>query len=80
MPTIEWLALPRRVAAWADLPADERAVLQGCAQIEAEGRGRTVPAEPIAGWTTAAHSRDGKQWPCREQTNGARPAWVWRCP
>lgn len=36
-----------------------------------------VSATPIAGWVSKAHSRDGKEWPCREETNGARPVWIW---
>lgn len=80
MPTIEWITFPRREKAWTDVDEHERAVIQRCAELTAAEHHRVLPSEPVAGWTTAAHSRDGKQWPCREQTNGARPAWVWRCP
>lgn len=36
-----------------------------------------VSETPVAGWCSKAHSWDGKEWPCNEKTNGARPVWIW---
>lgn len=48
-------------------------------RTKAREAGLTLESEtPAAGWVTSAHSRDGKSWPCKEKTNGARPVWIWR--
>lgn len=77
---VGWLTFPRPILVrdWSDLLEQERRVLQDTAAREAEAVGGSVPAQPVAGWVSRAHSRDGKSHVCREQTNGARPAWVWK--
>lgn len=32
---------------------------------------------PKLGWVTRGHSRDGKFYPCSQNTKGATPAWIW---
>ena len=45
------------------------------ARLAAVLRGRTLTNEhPIAGWV---RDRNGSDEPCRQNTDGARPVWIW---
>lgn len=75
---VAWFTFARHVDAWSELDEHDRHALQLAAECGAEAFGASVPPEPAAGWRSAAHSRDGKAYPCREQTTGAHRAWVWQ--
>lgn len=68
--TTRWFALPR----FGDVPPEPQLTR---AVAEAAEQAGLVADEPVAGWVSSRHSHDGKEWPCREQTNGARPVWLW---
>lgn len=63
---------------WIEVPERERLALSRELLAHALAAGVVLrDAQPEPGWISAAHSRDGKLWPCKEHTEGARPAWIW---
>jgi hypothetical protein len=57
---------------------DRRAIDKGIADAARDAGVELAAGAPYAGWVTDRHSRDGKFWPCRQETTGAQPAWIWK--
>jgi hypothetical protein len=63
---------------WIEVPEGERRALSLALVAHAMATGALIrDGHPEPGWVGSAHSRDGKLWPCKEHTQGARPAWIW---
>lgn len=76
-----WAAMPRlrREVRWDQVPRLTRETYEATIGSQAQEASAVVaPGDPEPGWMSAAHSRDGKAYPCREQTTGAEPAWLWK--
>jgi len=69
---------PRNHLAWDRVPRVDRFAGLLAAERAAEEAGAVLRGQqPEPGFTSSAHSRDGKQWVCSATTQGARPAWIW---
>lgn len=66
-----WYAVPMSDDSWWDSAL-------GSAREAAQRDGAVLRSQtPVWGWVSAQHSRDGKEYPCKDSTAGARRAWIW---